>query len=134
MRRRDFITLLVAVAGSPLAARAEQTGKVWRIGYLSVQYLPSDLSRSFVQGLREFEYVEGKNLIAEYRSANGNTNQLPELAADLVRARVDLIATEGTPPTKAAMQATSAIPSSSGPLKILSRKGSSPAWAILVGM
>jgi len=108
--RRDFITLLVALAGSPLGARAEQTGKVWRIGYLSVQYLPSDMSRSFVQGLRELGYVEGENLIVEYRTANGNTEQLPELAADLVRARVDLIATEGTPPTKAAMQATSAIP------------------------
>jgi putative tryptophan/tyrosine transport system substrate-binding protein len=113
MRRRDFITLLGGAATpwfAPLAARAQQAGKVWRIGYLSGQYGPNDLSKGFVQGLRELGYVEGQNLIVEYRFARGKNERLPELAADLVRARVIIIVTEGTPSTKAAMQATSTIP------------------------
>lgn len=83
---------------------------MWRIGYLSGQYGPNDLSQSFVKGLRELGYVEGQNLNVEYRFAMGENGRLPELAADLVRARVNLIVTEGTPSTRAAMQATSTIP------------------------
>jgi putative tryptophan/tyrosine transport system substrate-binding protein len=112
VRRRDFITLLggAAAVAWPPAARAQQAGKVWRIGYLSGQYGPNDLSQSFVKGLRELGYVEGQNLNVEYRFAMGENGRLPELAADLVRARVNLIVTEGTPSTRAAMQATSTIP------------------------
>ena len=109
MRRREFLSALGSAAVAwPLAARAQQ--KVWRIGYLSSLSGPSAMSRSFVQGLRELGHIEGENLIVEYRLAMGKNERLPELAADLVRARVDLIATEGTPSTKAAMQATRAIP------------------------
>jgi putative tryptophan/tyrosine transport system substrate-binding protein len=110
MRRREFLSALGSAAVAwPLAARAQQ--KVWRIGYLSPLSGPSDAgSRSFVQGLHELGYIEGGNLIIEYRFAMGENELLRELAVDLVRAKVDLIATEATPATKAAMQATSTIP------------------------
>jgi putative tryptophan/tyrosine transport system substrate-binding protein len=65
---------------------------------------------SFRQGLREFGYVEGTNVAIEYRSAEGNIDRLPELAADLVRLKVDCIVTAGGSPTRAAKQATGAIP------------------------
>ncbi len=94
----------------PRVAAAQSASKVWRIGYLSGKYGPSELSESFVQGLRELGYVEGQNLVVEYRLAMGKNERLPKLAADLVRARVDLIATEGTPSTQAAMHATNTIP------------------------
>ena len=111
MRRRQFITLLGGAAATwPIAAQAPRAGKVWRIGYLSPLSGPSAMSRSFVQGLHELGYVEGGNLIIEYRFAMGKNELLHELALDLVRAKVDLIATEATPSTKAAMQATSTIP------------------------
>jgi putative tryptophan/tyrosine transport system substrate-binding protein len=111
VERRAFITLLGAVAvASPLAAFAQLADKVWRIGYLSSRYGPSELSESFLQELRELGYVEGKNLIVEHRDAAGKNDRLPELAASLVIANVDLIATEGTPATKAAIQVTKVIP------------------------
>ena len=71
---------------------------------------PTELAKSFVQGLSELGYVEGKSLIVEYRFAMGKNERLAELAADLVREKVDLIATEGTPSTLAAMHATATIP------------------------
>lgn len=111
MRRRDFITQLSATAiASPLVASiAQSSEKVWRIGYLST-IGKSDLSEAFIQGLHELGYVDGKNLAFDLRDAAGKNERLAELAADLVHANVDLIATEGTPPTKAALQATSVIP------------------------
>jgi putative tryptophan/tyrosine transport system substrate-binding protein len=111
VNRRAFITLLVAVAVvSQLAALARSAGKVWRIGYLSSRYGPSELSKSFLQELHELGYVEGNNLVVEHRDAAGKNERLPELAANLVLANVDVIATEGTPATKAAIQATKVIP------------------------
>jgi putative ABC transport system substrate-binding protein len=111
MRRRNFITLLGALAVAlPVAAYVAQSAeRVWRIGYLSILG-PSELSGALLQGLRELSYVEGKNFVVEFRNAAGRTERLPELATDLVRANVDLIVTEGTPATKAAIQATSVIP------------------------
>src|SRR5215470_885169 len=114
MRRREFIALFIAAtATSPGGARiaaAQSANKVWRVGFLSGRYGPSELSRSFVRGLRELGYVEGQNLVVEYRFAVGKNERLPELAAGLVHARVDLITTEGTPPTLAAIGATKTIP------------------------
>ena len=115
MRRRDFIKAIAGSAAAwPLAAwysAAAQSGrKVWRIGYLSGMYGSSELTQSFVQGLRELGYVDGQNLIVEYRFALGKNERLAELAADLVREGVDLITTEGTPSTLAAMHATRTIP------------------------
>lgn len=115
MRRREFIALFSAamVMGSlagALVAAAQSVSRVWRVGYLSGRYGPSELSQSFVQGLREFGYDEGRNLIVEYRFALGKNERLIELATELARAQVDVIATEGTPPTLAAIRATSTIP------------------------
>jgi putative ABC transport system substrate-binding protein len=110
MRRRYLITLVAAAVTSLLLTNfARSAEKVWRIGYLTT-IGQSDLSKAFLQGLNELGYVEGKNLIFDIRDAAGKNERLAELAADLVRSNVDLIATEGTPPTKAAMLATSVIP------------------------
>jgi len=115
LKRRRFVSLLAiaaamwSLAGSYSAA-AQSGRKVWRIGYLSGMYGQTELSQSFVQGLRGLGYVDGQNLIVEYRFALGMNERLAELAADLVREGVDLITTEGTPSTLAAMHATTGIP------------------------
>jgi putative ABC transport system substrate-binding protein len=98
---------------APFAAKAQQTGKVYRIGYLgpgSGSTLPAALD-AFRQQLRQLGYVEGQNLTIEYRWAADNDEQLPRLAADLVRLKVDVIVVEGhTPAIQAAKNATSTIP------------------------
>ena len=112
MNRREFITLLGGAAAAwPLAVRAQQV-KVWRIGMLET--IPTGLNASNLvalrQGLRELGYIEGQNYVLEYRSADGQAERFPSLAAELVRARVDLIVTRGTPAARAAKEATSTIP------------------------
>jgi putative tryptophan/tyrosine transport system substrate-binding protein len=94
------------------AAEAQQPTKVPRIGFLSTA-AHSSLSfrlEAFRQGLRELGFIEGKNIAIEYRSAEGKPDRLPELAAELVRLKVDCIVTAGDTPTRAAKQATSTIP------------------------
>jgi putative tryptophan/tyrosine transport system substrate-binding protein len=110
MRRRAFLTWLCGAAALPLAARAQQRDQVRRIGWLSSGSSPSAATRGFFQAMRERGYIEGQNLLVEYRWAGGNSERLAELAADLVSAGVDLIVTAGTPATLAAKQATSSIP------------------------
>jgi putative ABC transport system substrate-binding protein len=113
MDRRTFLAGAGAVLlAAPLAVEAQQPRKVYKIGYLT-----SDLSSAsttpkgpFRQGLQDLGYVEGRDFIMEYRWAEGHPERLPELAADLVRAQVDVIVTGGTRPTYAAMQATKTIP------------------------
>ena len=116
MDRRIFFAgtgalLLVA----PLACEAQRAGKVYRVGLLSAG-LSSELGQqgtpvqSFLQGLRDLGYVEGRSLVMEYRWAEGHPDRLPELATELVRAHIDVIVTAGTPATYAAMQATKTIP------------------------
>ena len=80
--RRAFITLLGGAAAWPLAARAQQTGKVWRIGFLSAQPRAGSGSvyAGFQQGMRELGYVEGQDFVSEWRSADGKYERLPELA------------------------------------------------------
>ena len=113
MRRRDFITLLGGAAAAwPLAARAQQVGKIYRIGIL--EPIPAARNAANLdalrKGLRELGYVEGRNLVIEYRSADGLAERFPELASELVRLKVDLIVTRGTPAAIAAKRATETIP------------------------
>jgi putative ABC transport system substrate-binding protein len=112
VRRREFITLLGGAAvGWPLAARAQKL-KVWRIGMLET--IAPELNAvnlaALRHGLRYLGYVEGQTYVLEYRSADGQAERFPSLAEELVRARVDIIVTRGTPAARAAKAATSTIP------------------------
>src|SRR6202790_3108906 len=111
MRRREFIGLLGgAAAVRPLAAYAQQP-TMPTIGALVIGNInPEQFWREFRQGLRDLGYVEGQNIRFEFRSAEGQINRLPELAAELVRLKVDIIVTWFTPTTQAAKQATREIP------------------------
>jgi putative ABC transport system substrate-binding protein len=113
MKRREFIVLLGGAAMTwPLAARAQQPTKSYRIGMLETisAALNAPHLDAFRKGLRELGYVEGKNYTIEYRSADGRAERFPELAAELVRLGVDLIVVRGTPGTIAAKNATGTIP------------------------
>ena len=105
MTRRDFIAALGSAVVWPLAARAQQP-KIPRIGIID----DSPIWNDFRQGLRDLGYLEGQNIAFEYRYAGGLPDRLAWVAAELVRRPVDLIATFGTPPTRAAKQATTTIP------------------------
>jgi putative ABC transport system substrate-binding protein len=112
VRRREFITLVGCVASWPLAARAQQSSKVFRIGYVSplaANSLPKRLD-AFRAGLRDLGYEEGRNIVIEYRWAEEHYDRLPALFAELVGLNVDVIVTHGTPGALAAKQATNTIP------------------------
>ena len=113
MKRREFITLLGgAAAACPLAARAQQPARMPRVGYL-FSFIPSEgrhLWEACRQGLRELGYVEGESIALEPRWADGRHERLPELVAELVRLRVDVIVAAATPASRAAKAATSTIP------------------------
>src|SRR6266568_5831703 len=95
----------------PLTAAAQQVAKVARIGYLATNLAGNPHGReAFRQGLRDLGYVEGRNLVIEYRSAEGKLERLPALAAELVALKVDVIVAPGTPAALAAKQATKTIP------------------------
>jgi putative tryptophan/tyrosine transport system substrate-binding protein len=107
LRRRDFIALLGSAGATwPLALRAQQPAKIPRIGIID----DAPMWHAFRQALRELGYVEGQNVAYEYRYGEGSPDRLAEVAAELVRRPVDLIATFGTPPTHAAKEATATIP------------------------
>jgi putative tryptophan/tyrosine transport system substrate-binding protein len=112
MRRREFIALLGSTAvGWPLAARAQQAGKLATIGFLGASpSVESSRVGAFVQRLRELGWIDGRNLAIEYRWAEGRNERYAENAAELVRLKVDVIVTSATPPTVAAKQATALIP------------------------
>jgi putative tryptophan/tyrosine transport system substrate-binding protein len=114
MNRRDSVRLLVAMGmgAFPLAARAQQTAKVYRIGYLSAPTRASveQALQAFLRRLRELGWVEGQNLIIEYRWADGKAERLPDLAAELVQLKVDLIVAPAGSAALAAKKATSSIP------------------------
>jgi ABC-type uncharacterized transport system substrate-binding protein len=109
MKRRQFMTLLGGAAAWPLAARA-QTNRMPRIGILSPKPLASIYSKAFLQGLRDLGYVEGQNVIFEYRDSAGRSDMLSSQAAELVTAGVDVIFTNGSEATRVARQTTTSIP------------------------
>ena len=92
------------------SAEAQQPNKVPRIGYLGGPNPLVERREAFLQGLRELGYIEGKNIIIEWRSGEGKSERVPELAAELVRLKVDVIVTDGSNSTRRAKEATSTIP------------------------
>jgi ABC-type uncharacterized transport system substrate-binding protein len=111
MRRREFIALLGGTAAAwPLAARAQRPPMVPRVGVLWPGEPPDKWDEAFRQGLRTHGYIEGRNILLEYRWAEGKQERLPELAEELVRLKVDLIVTISAPAILAVKQATAAIP------------------------
>jgi putative ABC transport system substrate-binding protein len=112
VNRRAIITLLGGAAAWPLAVRAQQATKAYRIGFVgmpSADSLPQR-TEAFRAGLREFGYQEGRNIVIEYRWADGQYERLPALFAEMVRLNLDVIVTHGTPAALAAKQATDRIP------------------------
>jgi putative ABC transport system substrate-binding protein len=111
MNRRETIIVLVALGAVPLAAGAQQAAKVPRIGYLSVNLAGSShMTEGFRQGLRDLGYVEGRNVVIEFRDAEGKLERLPALAAELVALKVDVIVVGGTVAALVAKQATRTLP------------------------
>jgi putative ABC transport system substrate-binding protein len=110
--RRAFISGLAGgLLAAPLAGEAQQAAKIARIGYLAGNLATmAQLSEAFRQGLRDLGYVEGRNVVIEYRDAAGKYERLPALAAELVALKVDVIVVTNTPAALAAKQATRTIP------------------------
>jgi ABC-type uncharacterized transport system substrate-binding protein len=114
MNRRESILAVVAlgaVAG-PIASFAQQQGKVWRVGFLTLNSasLSSTATDAFLKGMRELGYVEGKNLAVEWRFADGKAERLPGMAAELVHFKVDVIVAVASPAIGASQKATATIP------------------------
>jgi putative tryptophan/tyrosine transport system substrate-binding protein len=113
LKRRDFITLVGGAAATwPLAARAQQLGKLPTIGFLGPNTLAagSEWVAALVQRLRELGWIENRTIAIEYRWAEGREERFAEIAAEFALRKVDVIVTSGTPATMALMQATSVIP------------------------
>jgi putative ABC transport system substrate-binding protein len=111
-RKITILALCVMLLALRHSASAQQSAKIPRIGYLtgsSVSVI-TDRTEAFRRGLRELGYSEGKNIVIEWKSAEGKVDRLPALAAELVRMKVDIIVTTGASPTRAAKEATKTIP------------------------
>lgn len=113
-RRKLLVALGAGALAAPFSSFAQKPGKVWRVGFLAQRSRPAsldfDIYGAFPRGMREFGYVEGKNLVIEWRFADGKVERLPGLAAELVRLKVDVIVAGATPSVQAAHQATTTIP------------------------
>ena len=112
MDRRAFLgTLAGSLLAAPLAAEGQETAKVARIGFLFLNLAPNPhLKEAFRQGLRDLGYVEGHNVVIEYRDAEGKLERLPALAAELIALQVDVILAGGTPQALAAKHASRTLP------------------------
>ena len=116
MNRRDTLIALLALgaAGGPPASRAQPQGKIWRVGFMTQRRRPDSIDADFIggfpRGMRELGYVEGKNLLIEWRFADGRFERLPELAAELVRLKVDVIVSGSSQAIGALQKATTTIP------------------------
>ncbi len=111
MNRRVFLSAVTGgLLAAPLAAGAQQAGKVYRIGVLSPGAAPPGPLEALRQGLRELGYDEGRNIAIEWRFAGATDERLPDLAEELVRLKVDVIVSINTPPSLAAKRATRTTP------------------------
>ena len=110
MKRRDTVLALLALGTLPFVVKAQPAGKVWRIGVLGLESGPLSYGGAFREQFRTRGYVEGRNFVVESRWAAGNAERLPELAAELVRLKVDAIVAVATLPAAAAKRATNTIP------------------------
>jgi putative ABC transport system substrate-binding protein len=111
IRRRELILALGGTAVAwPLASRAQQSGRTHRIAWLQPVPIPDAWLKAFRQGLQEFNYVEGQNLIIEYRWGDGNFDRLPAMAAELVQRNIDVIISGNTASLLALQKATRTIP------------------------
>lgn len=113
-RRQTLAAALLALGIAPVTSFAQQHSRVWRIGFLSSSGPPasfdSHMFGAFRQGMRELGYIEGKNLVIEWRSAEGMYERLPGLAAELVELNVDVIVADASPAIRAVQKATTTIP------------------------
>lgn len=115
MKRRGALAALLAVGAAPIALGAQESAKAYRIGFLgarsrSTVVNPDSQYDAWLGAMRDLGYVEGRNLVIEWRFANNKFEQLPELAAELAAMKLDLIVTHALPPTLALQKATSTIP------------------------
>jgi putative tryptophan/tyrosine transport system substrate-binding protein len=115
VNRRQLITLLGGAASAcPVAARAQQRRRIWRVGFLAIPLRPPAIESSrygaFAQGMRELGYVEGDNLAIEYRFAEGKAERLSNLVVELLELKPDALVAAGTPAVRAAQEATTSIP------------------------
>jgi len=114
MRRREFIAGLGSAAAWPVVARAQQAGKVWRVGFLASGSRPVSIESSqyggFPQGMRELGHVEGKDFVIEWRFAEGRSELFPSLAGELVRAQVDIVVAGTSASVRLVQQASSTMP------------------------
>jgi putative tryptophan/tyrosine transport system substrate-binding protein len=111
-RRRFLLTSLAGAVAGPFVAAAQQAGKVYRIGFLGATSASGYASQveAFREGLRGLGYVEGKNIVIDFRWAEGKYARLPQLAVELVRLKPDVLVTHAPAATRAAKRATSTIP------------------------
>jgi putative tryptophan/tyrosine transport system substrate-binding protein len=109
-RRYVLHTFAVGLLATPVAARAQSAEKVYRIGYLTAVTASSPSLAAFRQGLRDLGWVEGHNIVIEYRSGEGRYDRLADVAAELVRLNVDVIVAAPTPAALAAKKATTTVP------------------------
>jgi putative tryptophan/tyrosine transport system substrate-binding protein len=131
MRRREFITLVGGAAATwPMAARAQQPGKVARIGFLGSASASGSTGpvEALRAGLRDRGYHEGQNISIEFRWAEGDYNRLPGLAAELVQLNIDILITHGTPGILAAKRATTTIPI------VMAISGDAPSTGIVTNL
>ncbi len=113
-RRKLIVALGAGALAAPLGSFAQQQGKVWRVGFLALRARPISLDADYVgafqRALRELGYVEGQNLVIDWRFAEGRTELLPVFAAELIQLKVDVIVINGTAAANAAQKATATIP------------------------
>src|SRR4030095_9087930 len=114
MNRRDTLFALLSLGAAPHVSYAQQQGKIWRVGFLTQRRRPDSIETDFIgafpRGMRELGYVEGKNLVIEWRFADGKFERLSDLAAELARLKVDVIVSGSSQAISALQNATTTIP------------------------